>query len=164
MSPAPSSERSTPSSRIWPARAASTRTTLTGCGSPQTRSPPTSPCTATRAGTACSWPCAALITSRTTTRTGATATCCEFGGPLRTEDLVARTNALVVAEHVLPTPELEHALREGGFDVRHASPAELADRAAPADLVLISASLGVRRVGLVAERFAKQAKRPTVVV
>lgn len=76
---------------------------------------------------------------------------------------MSRTNALVVAEHVLPTPELEHALRDGGFDVRHASPAEVAEHPAP-DLVLISASLGVRRVALVAERFGQQARRPTVVV
>lgn len=80
---------------------------------------------------------------------------------------MARTNALVVAEHALPTPELEHALRESGFHVRHASPTEVAerpDRSGPPELVLISASLGVRRVALVAEIFAQQAKAPTVVV
>jgi serine phosphatase RsbU (regulator of sigma subunit) len=70
---------------------------------------------------------------------------------------------LVVAEHVLPTPELEQALRDGGYDVRHASPAEVTEHPAP-DLVLISASLGVRRVALVAERFGQQPRRPTVVV
>ncbi|HKN99013.1 MAG TPA: PP2C family protein-serine/threonine phosphatase [Pseudonocardiaceae bacterium] len=72
-------------------------------------------------------------------------------------------NALVVAEHVLPTPELEQALRDGGFDVRHASPAEVAHRPVP-DLVLISASLGVHRVALVAERFGQRSRQPTVVV
>ena len=77
---------------------------------------------------------------------------------------MARTNALVVAEHAIPTPELEHALRDGGFDVRHASPTQLTDRPPAPDLVLISASLGVRRVALVAERFAQRAKQPTVVV
>lgn len=80
---------------------------------------------------------------------------------------MARTNALVVAEHAIPTPDLENALRDSGFQVRHASPSELAerpDRSSPPELVLISASLGVRRVALVAERFAQQARRPTVVV
>jgi sigma-B regulation protein RsbU (phosphoserine phosphatase) len=80
---------------------------------------------------------------------------------------VPRTSALVVADRAIATPDLDRALRGGGFDVRHASPTELAaraDRPVAQDLVLISASLGPRRVALLAELFAHLAKPPTIVV
>ncbi|MEU1289226.1 PP2C family protein-serine/threonine phosphatase [Kitasatospora sp. NPDC005856] len=80
-----------------------------------------------------------------------------------------RNTALVVAEAVRPTRDLDAALADGGFEVRHADPAELLARPLPpseadADLVLVSASLGLRRVALLSRRLAPLAGHGTVLV
>ncbi|MDQ3150618.1 MAG: SpoIIE family protein phosphatase [Actinomycetota bacterium] len=58
--------------------------------------------------------------------------------------------ALVVAEPVGRTPELDEALRNEGFDVQHATAGELFAAAAHCgapDVLLVSASLGLERIG-----------------
>ncbi|MGH4021825.1 MAG: PP2C family protein-serine/threonine phosphatase [Pseudonocardiaceae bacterium] len=60
------------------------------------------------------------------------------------------STALVVAEPVGGTPELDDALRNEGFEVRHATAGELfagAGRRGAPDVLLVSASLGLERIG-----------------
>ncbi|MEN3359791.1 MAG: hypothetical protein V7637_3773, partial [Mycobacteriales bacterium] len=57
--------------------------------------------------------------------------------------------ALVVAEPGSTTAELDHALDAASFEVRHHDASELmipADLIGAAELVLVSASLGLRQV------------------
>ncbi|MER6944265.1 SpoIIE family protein phosphatase [Nonomuraea sp. NPDC000554] len=78
-------------------------------------------------------------------------------------------NALVVAEPSGVSEavvELDGALRQEGFDVRHAAPADLARRpdAWPyPDLLLVSASLGLQRMALFTQRFLIDGRTPTIV-
>jgi sigma-B regulation protein RsbU (phosphoserine phosphatase) len=68
---------------------------------------------------------------------------------------VARLSALVVTEPVLPTNDLDSALVDGGFDVRHASPADIAAQPgfpSGLDVVFVSAELGLQRVALLSQR------------
>ncbi|NUR92827.1 MAG: SpoIIE family protein phosphatase [Nonomuraea sp.] len=72
-------------------------------------------------------------------------------------------NALVVAERAgEEVAELDGALRQEGFDVRHAAPADLPLHLRP-DLLLVSASLGLQRMALVSQRFLADGSAPTVV-
>lgn len=80
---------------------------------------------------------------------------------------MAQENALIVTEADRPADDLEAALEEGGFQVEHATSAEIGARDEPGDapdLMLISAELGLRQVALLAERFAAAERPPTVVV
>lgn len=73
--------------------------------------------------------------------------------------------ALLVADPATCTEELDDALRRDGFAVSHADIDSLAGAAGPPpDLVLVSASFGLRRVALLSQRLASPAGSPTVVV
>lgn len=76
-------------------------------------------------------------------------------------------SALVVAEPSGVSEELDDALRAGGFEVRHTTTADLACLTGPApepDLLLISATVGLRRVALISEQFMRDGRTPTTVV
>ncbi|ALG09200.1 PP2C family protein-serine/threonine phosphatase [Kibdelosporangium phytohabitans] len=73
--------------------------------------------------------------------------------------------ALLVADPATCTEELDRALRHDGFAVSHADIDAPAGRTGPPpDLVLVSASFGLRRVALLSQRLAGPAGSPTVVV
>ncbi len=76
---------------------------------------------------------------------------------------------LVVAEDAAATtqlPRLGPALADGGFDVRTATEDEVLTSAEPdgPDGLLVSASLGLQRVALLARRFAHLPAPPTTIV
>jgi hypothetical protein len=80
---------------------------------------------------------------------------------------MTQTSALVVGEPSRVTRELGRALRAGGFDVRHATAADL-DGPSPAgedpDMVLVSATVGLRRVALISQQFIRGGRAPATVV
>ncbi|MBB1156117.1 PP2C family protein-serine/threonine phosphatase [Amycolatopsis dendrobii] len=74
---------------------------------------------------------------------------------------------LVVADPAARMPRLEPALADGGFEVRTATEDEVLagdERLAPPDGLLVSASLGLQRVALLARRFAHLPNPPTTIV
>ncbi|MGW4401146.1 PP2C family protein-serine/threonine phosphatase [Amycolatopsis nivea] len=74
---------------------------------------------------------------------------------------------LVVADPAARMPRLEPALADGGFEVRTATEDEVlagGERLAPPDGLLVSASLGLQRVALLARRFAHVPNPPTTIV
>lgn len=80
------------------------------------------------------------------------------------------TTALVVADSTLAGTErtdLVHALRAAEFEVRQVDAAKLAASPALAgapDVVLLSASLGLRQVALLSRRLAETSARPSLLV
>jgi phosphoserine phosphatase RsbU/P len=78
------------------------------------------------------------------------------------------TKAMVVAEPSGVTEELDRALRAGGFTVRHLAPDDVTaphlDPAGRPDLLLVSASLGLQRLALLARRMTTGGRAPTTVV
>jgi sigma-B regulation protein RsbU (phosphoserine phosphatase) len=75
--------------------------------------------------------------------------------------------ALVVAEPGSTTAELDHALDAASFEVRHHDASELmipADLIGAAELVLVSASLGLRQVALFGQGLASAGAGAAVVV
>ncbi len=75
--------------------------------------------------------------------------------------------ALVVAEPGSTTAELDHALSAASFEVRHHDSGELmipADLVGAAELVLVSASLGLRQVALFGQGLAAAGAGAAVVV
>lgn len=80
---------------------------------------------------------------------------------------MAVERALVVAEPSATVDELGVALRAASFEVHHNVPADIASPAmaieAP-DLLLVSASLGLQRVALLARRFSEGHRAPTTLV
>lgn len=73
---------------------------------------------------------------------------------------------LVVADEAARMPALEPALSEGGFAVRTATEDEVlaSDEQEGPDGLLVSASLGLQRVALLARRFAHLPAPPTTIV
>ncbi|WP_116201232.1 PP2C family protein-serine/threonine phosphatase [Amycolatopsis circi] len=74
---------------------------------------------------------------------------------------------LVVADPAARMPRLEPALSDGGFEVRTATEEEVLagdERVALPDGLLVSASLGLQRVALLARRFAHLPNPPTTIV
>lgn len=77
------------------------------------------------------------------------------------------STAVVVLEPPAPTEDLDRGLAECGFSVVHASPAELVSTPSlvdSADVVLASASLGLNRVALLAQRLAGADRPPVVLI
>jgi serine phosphatase RsbU (regulator of sigma subunit) len=77
------------------------------------------------------------------------------------------STAVVVVEPPASTDDLDRGLTECGFTVVHASPAELASTPSlvdSADVVLASASLGLNRVALLAQRLAGADRPPVVLI
>src|SRR6059036_1056051 len=75
--------------------------------------------------------------------------------------------ALVVAEPDSATAELDTALRDAGFDVTHRSLGELMIRpelSAVAELLLVSASLGLKQVALLDQDLTAAGAERTLVV
>jgi serine phosphatase RsbU (regulator of sigma subunit) len=75
--------------------------------------------------------------------------------------------ALIVGEHCQATRELSSALQLAGFLVRHTPPTEAIIRLGPddgCDMLLVSASLGLRRIAVLSERLATSGSPPTTVV
>jgi sigma-B regulation protein RsbU (phosphoserine phosphatase) len=80
---------------------------------------------------------------------------------------MARTVALVIAEHGAPTAELDSALVDGGFELRHRTPDEVvADpvHGSVVDVVLASASLGLQRIGSLSQHLNTCVPPPTLLV
>ncbi|MCR6487405.1 PP2C family protein-serine/threonine phosphatase [Amycolatopsis sp. OK19-0408] len=76
------------------------------------------------------------------------------------------TTALLVADSEDPAPELERVLRAEDIGLTKVSAAEFADRPGrlDADVLLVSASLGLQRVALIAQRVALAGASATLLV
>ncbi|MBO2448754.1 PP2C family protein-serine/threonine phosphatase [Actinomadura barringtoniae] len=77
------------------------------------------------------------------------------------------TRALIVGETGGAADEVGHALSSDGIEVAHCTPIELAARREPRfqpDLLLIAASVGLRQLARVSQRFESTGEPPTTVV
>jgi phosphoserine phosphatase RsbU/P len=82
------------------------------------------------------------------------------------EETVGKPRVLVVADSTAETPQLAPALSAGGFAVHSATEEEVyvsSDTSGP-DALLVSASLGLQRVAMLARRFAHLPNPPTTIV
>jgi sigma-B regulation protein RsbU (phosphoserine phosphatase) len=80
---------------------------------------------------------------------------------------MAETVALVIAEHGVPTTELDRALVEGGFALRRRTPDEVVVdpmHGNPIDVVLASASLGLKRIAMLSQHLNQSKPPPTLLV
>jgi sigma-B regulation protein RsbU (phosphoserine phosphatase) len=80
---------------------------------------------------------------------------------------MSESTALIVGDESSITRELSGSLQLCGFDTVIATAAEVTGRPAPGfqpDLLLVSAELGLPRIALLGERFAREGQPPTTVV
>jgi sigma-B regulation protein RsbU (phosphoserine phosphatase) len=80
---------------------------------------------------------------------------------------MTKSTALIVGEQSGVSRELKNALQVGGFDTLVGTPEEVAtwqERDVQADALLVSAELGLHRIALLSERFAKHGQPLTTVV